>query len=209
ILRLEPLFDRLDKIETALEAAEVQRERKEQPIRTALTRRVEDAEGELQSLRARIGETERRATGAIEALEARLGIIGHEIPTLVETKVSERLSDLEARIEAHVEARVGDRIGALEKTLAEQSVSIGALRDRAVETDSNLQRLIAAIEKLCERTSPTPAPATVLPFEAHLAEAAERQPEAAKRHPEEKKSRFSVTRIFATIAMIVVPFLSR
>lgn len=201
VVRLEPLFDRLDKIETSLESAEAHRERVEQPVRAALARRVEEAESELQSLRGRIADTERRATAAIEAVGARLGHVGNEIPALVESKVSETLTELEARIEAQVEAKVSERIGAIEKTLSEQSGSIIALRDRAVETDANLQRLIAAIEKLCERTAPPSQPA-VLPFEAHLAEASQREAEP-------KKSRFSMTRIFALVAAVALPFFSR
>jgi len=201
IVRLEPLFDRIEKIEISLEAAEAQRERVEQPVRAALSRRIEGAEGELQSMRARLRETEGRAAAAIEAIEARVGHIGNGIPALVESKISESLTELEARIEAQVEARVSARIGAIEETLSEQSVSIGALRDRAVETDANLQRLIAAIEKLCERTA-SPSQPAVLPFEAHLAEASQREPEP-------KKSRFSVTRIFAMVAAIALPFFSR
>ena len=201
IVRLEPLFDRLEKIETTLETAEARRERVEQPIRSALVRRVEDAEGELHSLGVRLRETEHRAAAAMEAVEVRLGHVGSEIPALIESKIGERLAELEARIEAQVEARVTERIVAIENTLSEQSVSIVALRDRAVETDANLQRLIAAIEKLCEKTASTPQPA-VLPFEAHLAEASQRQPEP-------RKSRFSMTRIFALVAAIVLPFFSR
>ena len=113
--------------------------------------------------------------------------------------------ELERRIEAQIEARVSERIGVLEKTLAEQSSSIGALRDRAVETDANLQRLIVAIEKLCERSAPAPQAeqsSAAVPFETRRADAPQREPES-------KRSRFSMTRIFALIGAIALPFFSR
>jgi len=208
--KLEPLLDRLESIETRLGTAEIRRGAAAQPPADELTRRMEEQGTELQALRLRVGETERRAAGAVEFVENRFRQIQQDIPSLVESKLASRVTELEGRIESQVEAQVSGRIGALEQTLADQSVSIGALRDRALETDAHLQRLIAAIEKLCERT---PAPsATVLPFEAHLADAAERETAVEPRvrilkenTSEVKKPRFPLARIFGMLLVLGLP----
>ena len=91
VFRLEPLLDRLEKIEVQVQT---------DPARAELKRRIGDQDSEIASLRVRLDETERRGQ----------------------------------------------------------------------ENEASMQRLIAAIEKLVERTPPPSA--TVLPFEKHLAEAA-------------------------------------
>lgn len=218
LLRIEPLLDRLERIEIRLESGETHGSRagEPEPVSPDLIRRVEEQGAEIEVLRVKIGEAERRAVAAVEAVETRFRQVRQEIPSLVESNVAARLGEVESRTETQVETKVSERIGSLERTLAEQSVSIGALRDRAQDTDVNLQRLIAAIERLCERTPQ--APATVLPFEAHMAEAAQREPSAEPRvrvikekdnEPETGRTRFPLARIFAFILALGLPRLVR
>jgi chromosome segregation ATPase len=214
-LRIEPLLDRLERIETRLETAEVHRGATSQahPLAAELTHRIEEQETELQALRSRLEETERRAAAAIEAVESRMRHMRQELPSLVESSVATQLGEFESRIESQVELKVAERIGALERTLADQSASIGALRDRAVDTDANLQRLIAAVERLCEKAPQSSA--TVLPFEAQLREAAEREPaveprvRVIKENEPEARRRFPLARTFAFLLAILLPRLHR
>lgn len=215
-LRIEPLLDRLERIETRLETAETNpgAAPEAHPLAAELNHRIEEQDSELHSLRARLDETERRAAAAIEAVENRLRHMRQELPSLVESHVARQITELEARIELQVELKVAERIGALERTLADQSAAIGALRDRAVDTDTNLQRLIAAVERLCEQNAQPSA--TVLPFEAHLAEAAAREPAADSRvrvikeaEPESRRPRFPMARTFAFFLAIFLPRLHR
>ena len=95
------------------------------------------------------------------------------------------------------------RIAALEKTVIEQAAIITTLTERAIQSDVNFQRLIAAVEKLCEVRSgeaaqPVPTqhkPLTDLPFERQFSEAMEsaaKQPDTGFRPrivPEEEKPR--------------------
>jgi len=220
VLSIEPLLDRLERIETRLETAEFQPGVALQArlVSAEFTVRIEEQEAELRSLRAKLDETERRAAAAVEAVEKRVRHMGQELPALVESNVATKLSEFEARIESQVEIKVAERLGALERTLHEQSALIGALRERAVETDSNLQRLISAVERLCERTPERSA--TVLPFEAHLAEAANREEQAEPKaeprvrvikesEPETRRSRFPLARTFAFLVTIFLPRLHR
>ena len=126
--------------------------------------------------------------------------------------------------------KVSERIAAIERSLTDQFASIDSLRDRAAETDSNLKRLIVAIERLCERTQPlfvepgmaeqpaaAPAPGPgphIIPFESHLAEARLNQADAANEfrakiykepEPELRKQRFPLARIFGMLALILIP----
>jgi chromosome segregation ATPase len=179
ILRLEPVLDRLDRIETRMES-------------------------ELGVLRAAVSETEQRAAAAVGHVEERLAHASGEIPLLIASRVSELETKVEAKnrdslavIEKNVQDRVSERISSLERLLLEQSASIDALRTRVQETDTNIERLVAAIEKLCERTQP---------FQYQLQQAIERpapaefQPRIVKEsEPEAKKSRMPFSRVFTAI----------
>jgi hypothetical protein len=125
VLRLDPLFDRLERIESNLLAAKDHPAQNESPVQADLLRRIEQVEANFASL-------------------------------------------------------------------SEQSSAIGA----------NLQRLIAAIEKLCERPQAQPVAPPVLPFESILDSAQNesaadlkiRVKEADPAQP--RRARFSMFRTF-------------
>jgi predicted nucleic acid-binding Zn-ribbon protein len=81
----------------------------------------------------------------------------------------EPLLDRMERIEALLDASQ-QRFADLERSLLAQSISIRGLSERAEAYDANVQRLIAAIERLCEQVPP-PVPST---FEAQLEHAMKR-----------------------------------
>jgi hypothetical protein len=83
----------------------------------------------------------------------------------------DRLDVIETRLSAR-EAESTE----LKKALIEQAEIIASLRQHAIESDANMEKLIAAVERLCERAEvPAAAPALELPFDAHLNEAMNRQ----------------------------------
>jgi uncharacterized coiled-coil protein SlyX len=103
----------------------------------------------------------------------------------------DRLERLEAQAESgNMQNRVASdleqlsaRVGAIELTLTEQAGAIQTLNVRTSETDANLQRLVVALEKLCDRVqllAPEPEqtrePETRLPFESQLHDAMDREP---------------------------------
>ncbi|HEU5021180.1 MAG TPA: hypothetical protein VFT60_04795, partial [Bryobacteraceae bacterium] len=182
VLDIEPLLERVERLEDAVEGMK----RAPADFATALAnleRRIDEQTRDLGLLREQVEKAERRAMESAAAVERDLQQTRAEIPEIVERSVSARTEDLRSRFSAEIEEsrermlqvferaiddRISSRIGAIERTLAEQASSIDALNTRAAETDRNLQRLVSAIEKLCERTqliSPTPA------FESQLQDA--------------------------------------
>ena len=76
-------------------------------------------------------------------------------------------------LEARVNALEADSIE-LRKTLSGQSEMIESLSQRAIESDANMQKLISAVERLCERTEKAPESS----FETHLSGAMKRSDSA-------------------------------
>lgn len=211
ILDLEPLLDRLETVERRFETASAAQNNVSQLPLTQLKARVEAQDAEIDRLRALVD---------LRAVE-----VEHRLSNEIDRRHSEVMN----AIESTVELRISERIAAIERNLIEQSASIDSLRDRAMDTDSNLKRLIAAIERLCERPpvitsiAPPPLPGPgpqVVPFEAHLAEARLKQgaetPEDAPAtiarvfrgvpdaDEEPRKQRFPLGRIFGMLALMVL-----
>jgi uncharacterized coiled-coil protein SlyX len=132
----------------------------------------------------------------MEQLEGHVAKLQQEIASLVDAK-----------------APAAERIGALERVVADQFKTIDGLRDRAAESDANLRRLIAVVERLSER--PAPPSSTVLPFEAQLAEAVQRdlpgetRVRVIKENQPERRHRFPLGRTFAFILAALLPGLHR
>lgn len=131
------------------------------------------------------------------------------LPCVMRHSLLARMRAVEHALEAgSAELAVSPADPELERRLLEQSIAIESLRERILETESNLRRLIAALEQLCERIPARPAPPApvLLPFEAHLNDAVnEESPERRPRlyvEPEpspdsrKKSSRFPLNRIF-------------
>ena len=175
-LNIEPLLDRLERVEARIESISRPEERAAAAIPADsgnyfslladLDRRVEENTRELELLRERVTEAERSVNASVAAVQLKVEETRAELPDLVERNVSARFDDLRSRFAAETEQshqrvlasfeeaigeKISLRIGAIEKALADQAGSIESLRVRATETDNNLQRLVIAIEKLCER----------------------------------------------------------
>jgi uncharacterized coiled-coil protein SlyX len=159
VLRIEPLLDRIERLESRGSGPDPAR------LIGALNGRIEQQETEIRDLR-------------------------------------NRLNDVESGIERTVETRVGERVAAIERSIAEQSVSLAALRDHAFETDTNLQKLIAAIDRLCEQKTASAAATTESPFETQLAEAARRVGGDEERV---KTRRLPFTRILGVFVAALLP----
>ena len=118
-------------------------------------------------------EHRQKVAGEIAAIEKRFADITKGIPAVLESIIVPRVEDLRVRLrselqqsvnatltrfERAIDDKISDRMSTLEKALLDQSSIVTALSQRAVESDMNLQRLISAVERLCERGSLTPPP---------------------------------------------------
>ena len=130
----------------------------------------------------------------LDRIEARLTAIessGREkFESLMEVALAPRVEELRLRLHGdmvesmetrlaafgqNIDSKVSARLSTIEKALIDQAAVITALSKRAVESEENFQRLIGAVERLCEQKQ-TPAPRIELPFERQLSEAFQRQP---------------------------------
>jgi len=204
ILLIEPILDRLDRIESRVSAME------SRPIPLAesaslaeLDLRIRRQTDDIETLQTRINET-RQGTGWESSLvERRFAELAREDPAILEsmldTTLSLRVEDLRIRLHAEIlesveatltrfertiDGRVSARISMIEKALTEQSAMIASLSQRELESDAHLRRLILAVERLCERADAHSAPMPAkepsfldLPFKRHIDEAREVQPE--------------------------------
>jgi uncharacterized coiled-coil protein SlyX len=183
VTRQESVSDRLDRLEARISAAEAA-----QQTIPELSRRIDDHDGRLNAIRSALDSIEHRVAGDVARIESGMEEMRTGIPAMVESAVARQLAGVEARLsqeaaenwnrslahfESTIERKMDERLDTLESVLAEQSASIRALRNRAEETDSNLQRLVSAVEKICERGIAS-APSAVSPERAT----------APARHPE-------------------------
>jgi hypothetical protein len=251
-LNIEPLLDRLERVEARIELIEQRPPSSPAPstpapwsdryaaVITDLERRIEENTRELTLLRERVADAERRIADSVTSVQRKVEQTREEIPAFVEQHVAARMDDLRARFAAEIEQshqrtletferaideKISSRISSIERALTEQAGSIDALRERATETDNNLQRLVSAIEKLCERAqlvAPPPVERplerneTRLPFESQLHAAMNREPVVPVFRTEEaaevpvpafaggaaKKSRF----LFRSLILILAGF---
>jgi len=149
-INLEPLMERLDAIEGCIQLAEY------------------------------ATDTERLAATELRLSEERFEEFTASVPDQINALVAPRVEDLRVRLRAEMEEsianrlqtfeqsldeRLSARIAAVERSLASQSESLNDLRYRASQTDVNLQKLVEAVERLCEQSKPAavPEPAPV-PF---------------------------------------------
>ena len=186
ILSLEPILDRLDQIEDRMSAMEM---------------RPEQQAKDLAALQLQMTETREKVAEQVAAVQWRFAKLEKDLPVMLESMIAPQVAGIRDRmleetrknvegtllaLERNIENRISQRISKLEKALIDQSGIITTLSERAIESDTNLQRLISAVEKLCEARPTTPAaraPSSFdQPFESHLTEAIKRQPEAP--HPD-------------------------
>ena len=196
---LEPLLERLDRIETRISAVEAQ------PA-NELDERIRRQAEEIESLQLQLSDHRQKVAGEMAAIEKRFADVTKAIPAALESIMVPRIEDLRAHIrsetqqsisssltkfERTINDKVSERIDTLEKTLLDQSTVVTTLSQRAVETDMHLQRLVSAVERLCERGDGAPfrhEPSIAdLPFQRELSEAVKRQPDTP---PQEFESAF-------------------
>lgn len=205
-LNIDPLLDRVERLEELVDGLNRQPRSAGVPedyvkALADLERRIEENSRDLVLLREEVTAAERRAMESVASVQREVEKTRAEIPAIVEQTVAPRIDDLRSRFAAEIDEsqqrmlavferaideKISSRIGAIERTLAEQAGSIEALNTRAAETDNNLQRLVSAIEKLCERAQLIPAPQeqhftpsgyAPRPFESQLHDAIRRNPE--------------------------------
>jgi hypothetical protein len=166
---LYPLLDRIENIETRVKRVELTPSPIVPPapeeieaLGTLVSSQAEDIAG----LRHDILEIERRNAGHVEVFGHKIALLERQLPIQIEAGVAAKMTELEHRLRGEfqdihyrtvdafadtIEKRVVNRINLLENSLIEQSHSIAALREKSLRTDDNLQRLLQAVEKLCER----------------------------------------------------------
>jgi len=204
LLRLEPVLDRIERIEAFVDAASSIRQETGNWLSPDAELRLREQELSLHRLQSTVNELEKRAGDTLEMVRSSVETLRSEVPGLVESTVAARIADLEIRLQAdarnqwnqtletfetRLEQRISERISAIERALESQSASIAIMRARSEESDANLQRLIASIERLCQ-VIPPPQPVNKpqpLPVPRSL------------REPEPEKSGMSFTRIFGAL----------
>jgi hypothetical protein len=192
VSEIDRLDERLSGIESRLSAVEARPVPADETISLAqIQNRFDRRDREIASLRLQMTETRQKVAAAVTVVERQFAEVSKDVPEMVESAIASHVtrlrSSLASELQASVDARlaifeqaidnkVAARMGALEKALVDQSGIITALSERALESDTNLQRLISAVEKLCERTEGRPAapPPQSQPFEAHLSDAIKR-----------------------------------
>lgn len=126
-----------------------------------LAQRLDEMDRRIEAIRAEMEA----------AIEKRLSEITKAVPAVLESIIVPRVEDLRTNLRAEIQQainaalkkldrvideRVADRVETLERAVLQQSSIVTTLRHRAVETDMNVQRLIGAVERLCERAPAGP-----------------------------------------------------
>lgn len=250
ILDLEPLVDRLDTIEDRIQSVEKSFSKATQPAAPVehlgpdvldrsfgeMDARLSAQTRQLEDLRQEILTVESRSATQVAAFSQKLSDVEARLPAQIEASIGERISALEQRLQADfqqthsrtvdmfvqtIESKVVQRIAALEQSLAEHSHTIVGLREKSLSTDENLQKLLAAVEKLCNRTAvrnepsakspnipPPSSPASPdipKPFSLHLATELSRvTTPVPTSHPEPPPPPTSATRTRGPLALSIL-----
>jgi uncharacterized coiled-coil protein SlyX len=157
----------------------------------------EEQASEIEALQAQVAEHRKKVAAQLAAIEKRFEMLAREIPAVLESIVGPRVEDLRshlrtetqhsvgaalAKFERTVNSKLAERLAIVEKAVREQSVTVNALSRRAVESDANVQRLVAAVERLC--TSGTFEPSALRePSLVEQLAAKSQAPPAGKRKP--------------------------
>jgi hypothetical protein len=171
-----PPLERLDRIESRITAFEAQ----PLPVtETELDLRMQVQSKDIEALRLQMNEYRQRIASDVAVIQKSLADITKSIPALLELIVAPRVDDLRLHLrletqqsvdaslttfERAIEEKTSHRMAALEKVMLDQSGLLTALSHRAIESDINLERLIAAVGRLCDRTNESPE----LPREANF-----------------------------------------
>lgn len=133
---------------------------------------LEDLAESVASLEARVQAAERAAAANAEAAAARSAERVEAIWQRV-VEIEERLEQIQAEraeappldaIVAEAESRLSPRLQALESSVAEHNAAVQQLQEQALQTEANLRKMIAAVEKLADQV------ARILPLQAQRIE---------------------------------------
>jgi hypothetical protein len=192
-VNIEPLIERLDRIEARVNEAEWRMApagagELSAAVRTSLTRmdeRLIAQSREIELLRIRAAEDEALAAAEIRLTERRFKEAAAAIPAEIEAIVAPRAEHLREHLrremkesigkalgtfEVTLDERISSRINSLENRLLEHSTSLADLTHRASQSNANLEKLVSAVERLCDRRAPQPAPAAAPVAEPTLLE---------------------------------------
>jgi len=151
-------------------------------IETVVAPRIESLREELlaaqakesELLRNRAAENEKIAEAEACLNENRFQEAALNLPARIEAVVIPRMESLREHLFTEVkdsidrslqtsvhsfDAQVSSRIATLEEKLLEHSTCLAALSHQTSQTNANLQKLIDAVERLCDQRGPEPAPA--------------------------------------------------
>lgn len=153
----------------------------------------------LEAMEARIAAIEARATTSVEAkilaeLDRRVEAIEKRfvsvaksdsgeleyLRTNLRSEIQQAIGSALKKFDRAIEDRIADRVDTLEKAILRQSSVVTTVRQRAVETDMNVQRLIGAVERLFDRPPGAGRPETSLldpPARKEKTEPVKSQPE--------------------------------
>jgi len=166
---IHPILSRLEAIEGRVSRVEFVPSRltSQTPDEIAALGTLVSSQSEhIALLREDILRIERRNAEQAEAFGQKVALLEHLVPTQIEACVTAKMAEFERRLRGEfqdihhrtvdtfadaVEKRVIGRIVAIEDRLIAQSHSIGSLREKSLKTDDHLQRLLEAVEKLCQR----------------------------------------------------------
>jgi uncharacterized coiled-coil protein SlyX len=215
--RVDTLTQRLDRIENRVALAERCPGSGGSPTPTLV--KINDmlaaqAE-EIERFHVRVSEVEKLAESEISLAKSRLLDAVNALPAGIETAVAARVQNLGQGLrnetteslahalkafEQSVDRRVSARIDNLESRLLDQSNSLADLNHRAVQADKNLEKLINAIELLCEK-HPLPP---VLPVEAPPSVAEDLAVAAVPIPPPSKVRTRTISRPQFTLAHVLI-----
>lgn len=154
--------ERLDRLESRLTAVEA----RPSAVSRETDRRITGQADDIEALRLQMSDYRQRIAVDVETIEKHVAEVTRAIPSMLESIVAPKVEDLRLRLrsemqqsvtaslttfERAIDDKVSDRIAALERAMLQQSALVTALSQRAVESDLNLQRLIAAVERLCDK----------------------------------------------------------
>lgn len=106
----------------------------------------------LEQIEARVSAVEARPLPNFEALLESL-LVPHveDLRARLHTEMRESMEAGLTTFERTLDDKVSLRIAPIEKAVTDQSAIIAGLSQRALEAEENFQRLISAVERLCER----------------------------------------------------------
>lgn len=150
-LGVDPLMRRLDEVELRMGNIE----------RAAPTPAA--GSGEVAAMRELVENLDRRTTEQIAMVCQRLDELQSHLPRFIDVKIIARVREMEDRLKADilesrertlekfvasVETKMLEGIAGVESSLASQSREIGELRERLGQTDQNLSKILATVERL-------------------------------------------------------------